>query len=122
MNGEFFSRDLRLLSRPRALGQAPAFAAEQACRFLAEAGRDPFILYVNFLEPHMPFFGPRSGRYDPATLRLPGNFGPQPGDGLPLRLRAERFRREGFEWYDLAGEAGWRQMNGGLPGPLHARR
>lgn len=113
-DGEFFSRD-RACCLPEAFGK-PAFAAEQACRFLAEAGRDPFILYVNFLEPHMPFFGPRSGRYDPATLRLPGNFGPQPGDGLPLHLRAERFRREGFEWYDLAGEAGWRQMTAAYRG------
>ncbi len=113
-DGEYFSRD-RACCLPEGFGK-PAFAAEQACRFLAEAGRDPFILYVNFLEPHMPFFGPRSGQYDPATLRLPENFGPQAGDGLPLRLLAERFRREGFEWYDLAGEAGWRQMTAAYRG------
>ncbi len=113
-DGHRFSRD-RACCLPEAFGK-PAFAAEQASRFLAEAGRDPFILYVNFLEPHMPFFGPRSGQYDPATLRLPENFGPQAGDGLPLRLRTERFRREGFEWYDLTGETGWRQMTAAYRG------
>ncbi|MCC5838938.1 MAG: sulfatase-like hydrolase/transferase [Opitutales bacterium] len=112
--GAHFSRD-RACCLPEAFGK-PAFTAQEACRFLNQAGRDPFILFVNFLEPHMPFFGPRSGQYDPATLRLPENFGPQAEDGLPLRLRTERFRREGFEWYNLQTEAGWRQMTAGYRG------
>ncbi|MCC5805226.1 MAG: sulfatase-like hydrolase/transferase [Opitutales bacterium] len=113
-DGEKFSRE-RACCLPEAYGK-PSFLAEQACRFLSDAGSDPFMLYVNFLEPHMPFFGPRTGDYDPGALRLPENFGARSGDGLLVRLLAERFRREGFEWYNLADEAGWRLMTAAYRG------
>src|SRR5262245_37933443 len=45
---------------PEAAGK-PAFLATEACRFLDAHGDRPFALYVNFLEPHMPFTGPRDG-------------------------------------------------------------
>lgn len=113
-DGGKFSR-ARACCLPEAYGK-PAFLAEQACRFLSDAGGDPFILYVNFLEPHMPFYGPRTGDYDPGALRLPENFGARGDDGLLVRLLAERFRREGFEWYDLAREEGWRRMTAAYRG------
>ncbi len=96
----------------------PRFLAEHAGRFIREHADRPFALYINFLEPHMPFFGPRSGEYDPDTLNMPANFGHFPGPSAPLkaRLQAERFRRDGFEWYDLATEAGWRQMTAAYRG------
>jgi arylsulfatase len=105
-----FSRG-RACCLPEAHGK-PAFLAQQAARFIHQHRDRPFILYVNFLEPHMPFFGPRTGLYDPETIVMPPNFGHFPGetDSLDLRLKAERFRREGFEWYDLSTAAGWRQM------------
>ena len=36
----------------------PRFLEENACKYLEENKDDPFILYVNFLEPHAPFTGP----------------------------------------------------------------
>ena len=52
----------------------PAFVADRAIDFIRRHGEQPFALVVNFLEPHMPFFGPRDGQYDPESLPLPLNF------------------------------------------------
>jgi arylsulfatase A-like enzyme len=105
-----FSRE-RASTLPEPFGK-PAYLANQASRFIRENSDRPFVLYVNFLEPHMPFFGPRTGMYDPATVPLPANFDHVPGadDSLRLRLFCEQYRRNGFEWYDLDSEAGWRQL------------
>jgi arylsulfatase A-like enzyme len=99
---------------PEQLGK-PAFLAREACRFLdehqaAHAGA-PFVLYVNFLEPHMPFFGPWDDHFSPDDVRLPETWGTPPDPGMPLRYR---LRRDGFAahnphvWTDDA--AGWRAL------------
>ena len=84
----------------------PAYLAREACRFLRENRDNSFVLYVNFLEPHMPFNGPRDGQYDRARVPLPANFESFPSDAQPLKARArhlqfrERFRSEA-DWRDL---------------------
>lgn len=65
----------------------PKFLEEKAIEFLEESGNEPFILYINFLEPHMPFFGPLDSLYDPADVLLPGNFNDIPTDDDPLKYR-----------------------------------
>ena len=90
----------------------PAFQAEAASRFIRENRERPFALYVNFLEPHMPFTGPRDGQYDPDTVDLPENFEMLPGDGQPLKARIHRYQRH------FAGQVGtnepterqWREL------------
>lgn len=95
----------------------PAFLAETACAFLDRQKASPFVHYINFLEPHMPFFGPMTGRYDPASVPLPPNFNRFPGSDMPKwRQKAERLSREGFSWYDLSTDAGWRQMTAAYMG------
>lgn len=71
-NGRCFGRG-EAARLPEALGK-PAFLAQAASRFVREHSSQPFCLYVNFLEPHMPFTGPRDGQYVPAELPLPANF------------------------------------------------
>ncbi len=90
----------------------PAFLAERASQFIREAGEDPFILYVNFLEPHMPFFGPRDSQYDPADVPLPDNFDAPPGPEAPLKLRLlhEHWREVGISGISLDSEDGWRRL------------
>jgi arylsulfatase A-like enzyme len=107
----FFTREL-VTNLPERAGK-PAYLATEASRFIREHRDEPFILYVNMLEPHMPFFGPRDGQYDPAATPLPSNFDAPPGKDTHLKsqLLAARFQAEGFERYDLSTEAGWRQMN-----------
>jgi len=65
----------------------PSFEAQEASRFIWENQERSFILYVNFLEPHMPFFGPRDNQYDPAEVALPENFNTVPTEDQPLKAR-----------------------------------
>jgi len=68
----------------------PRFLERQACDFLRRHRREPFVLYVNFLEPHMPFFGPLDDEHDPEAVELPGNFRDPLEDNEPLRYRIIR--------------------------------
>ncbi len=65
----------------------PTFEANEASRFIRECVDEPFILYVNFLEPHMPFFGPRDNQYSPKEVTLPENFNAIPTEDQPLKAQ-----------------------------------
>ena len=90
----------------------PTFLEINACDFLRRHRSTPFILYINFLEPHMPFYGPLDDEHDPEEVRLPSNFNDPLEDDEPLRYRLlrERYRNEGFEGRDLKTEKGWRRL------------
>lgn len=68
----------------------PSFLAEQACRYLEQNKENPFILYVNFLEPHMPFTGPLDNMYRPEDVDLPGSYADPLDESEPLRFRLKR--------------------------------
>ena len=68
----------------------PAFLERKACEFLRRHRAEPFILYVNFLEPHMPFFGPLDDEHDPSEIALPENFRDPLEANEPLRYRIIR--------------------------------
>jgi arylsulfatase A-like enzyme len=68
----------------------PSFLAEQACQYLERNKENPFILYVNFLEPHMPFTGPLDNMYRPEEVDLPGNYRDPLDESEPLRFRLKR--------------------------------
>lgn len=74
------------------------FVGMEASKFVERHHHRPFALYVNFLEPHMPFFGPRNDQYDPANVPLPPNFRDVPGpeNHLKYQLYAAAWRRYGF--------------------------
>ena len=97
---------------PEELGK-PAFLAREACHFLnaRRAAGDPFVLYVNFLEPHMPFFGPWDDLFPPDDVQLPETWSGPPDAGMPLRYRV---RRDGFAarnpHVDTDDAAGWRAL------------
>ncbi len=84
-NGRFFTRN-EAAALPEEHSK-PAFLAGHASRFIREHQDRPFCLYVNFLEPHMPFTGPRDAQYDPASIPLPDNFDCPPGDWNHARSR-----------------------------------
>ncbi len=109
-NGTSFSR-AEATRLPEAFGK-PAYLAHEASRYIREHQREPFVLYVNFLEPHMPFFGPRDDQYDPADVPLPLNFEARPTDRQPLKARLfERaYYRRGHSGLPLRTEADWRRM------------
>ncbi|MHC4425798.1 MAG: sulfatase-like hydrolase/transferase [Planctomycetota bacterium] len=68
----------------------PKFLEQEACDFLRRHRGEPFVLYINFLEPHMPFFGPLDNEHDPKQIELPANFGDPLEENEPLRYRIIR--------------------------------
>jgi len=90
----------------------PAFLAREASRFIRENRRRPFVLFVNFLEPHMPFFGPRDGQYEPEKVDLPPNFDAEVAEDQPLkaRLLQRYYRRFGSSGLPLKTESDWRRV------------
>ncbi len=90
----------------------PAYLGEEASRFIRDHRSEPWCLYVNFLEPHMPFYGPRDGQYAADETPLPESFAHPPGEDHPLKTRLfhEAYRARGHNGYDLSGEDGWREL------------
>ncbi len=80
-----FSRNL-CCHLPRELTK-PAFTAQRVCEFIEKNQQRPFVCYVNFLEPHMPFHGPFDWMYDPAEMQFSPNFLVPGDDKTPLRCR-----------------------------------
>jgi len=68
----------------------PKFLELRACDFLRRHRREPWVLYVNFLEPHMPFFGPLDDEHRLDEVVLPANFADPLEDNEPLRYRLAR--------------------------------
>ncbi len=83
-----------------------AFLAQEACKFLYAHRREPWILYVNFLEPHPPYFGPFDELHSSAEAPLPANF---PGLGVDreprhydtLRARARNMVPTRIDWPEV---------------------
>ena len=90
----------------------PAFLARKVSRFLREHRDRPFLCYVNFLEPHMPFTGPRDDQYDPASMPLPANFDALPDETQPLkaRLLSKRYCEWGIGGLPLQTPDDWRRV------------
>lgn len=90
----------------------PKFLETRAVDFLTRHARDPFVLYVNFLEPHMPYFGPLNELHDAATLAMPANFNDPLEEDEPLRYRLlrQKYIEKGAENQDLHQESGWRRL------------
>lgn len=65
----------------------PKFLETRACDFLRRNRNEPFMLYVNFLEPHMPFTGPLNEEHSLEEVPLPPNFADPLEENEPLRYR-----------------------------------
>ena len=89
-----------------------SFLGQEASRFIRENKDNPFVLYVNFLEPHAPFFGPLDDHHDPDAMPTGPHFLrlPEENASRKLRSKAEQFKESGFAPHDLTSEAGWRKL------------
>jgi len=109
-NDGFFGRP-QCARLPERFGK-PAYLAREASRFIRENAERPFVLFVNFLEPHMPFFGPRDDQYSPEEVTLPPNFDVTPTEDQPLKTRL--FQRAYYELghggFPLRTEEDWRRL------------
>lgn len=89
-----------------------AFLGEQAAAFIRQQGERPFVLCVNYLEPHPPHTGPFDELYDPKELPLGPAFMRKPPADAPLlnRLMAAFYMESEDYGLDLRTEAGWRGL------------
>lgn len=88
------------------------FLERHAIDFLTRHRDAPFILYVNFLEPHMPFTGPLDGAYDPASVDLPPNFDDPVDDDEPVVYRnaSRKSATQPMYGFTLRTEEQWRHL------------
>lgn len=108
----------RVFSRNFAAGLAEPytkahFLGERAAEFLRrQKGDSPFMLSVNFLEPHMPFFGPLNNRYSPGEVPQGPAFAQKLGEGAALRNRilAAQYAERGIGGYEIQTEAQFRRL------------
>jgi arylsulfatase A-like enzyme len=91
----------------------PAFMAAESSRFIIERRNEPWMLYVNFLEPHMPFFGPLNDLHSETEAPVPANYPGLPVEREPemYQRRREQQLREGTEGHDLKTRQGWQRLN-----------
>ena len=90
----------------------PTFLATEATKFILKNRSEPWMLYVNFLEPHTPFTSAWNDLHSEEEAPLPANHPGIPQDGEPAwyRRRRERLIHEGeFSMFDLKGRAGWQR-------------
>ena len=69
--------------------------------------------YFDWLEPHMPFFGPRDEQYDPDGVPLPPNFTHPPGPGQSTKDRKRAAHSAGYEQFfgtAQPNEQDWRRL------------
>ncbi len=110
VNDNVFSRNFAC-SIPEAYSK-PAFLARESSRFIREHRDQPFILFINFFEPHMPYTSCRNRQYPPAEMPLPANFHHEWEAGLPTKIKAlqERYRAIGHTGMPLDTEDDWRRL------------
>jgi arylsulfatase A-like enzyme len=73
----------------------PAYLASQAVQFLDRHQRQPWVMYVSFLDPHTPFHSVNDHLYNPANMEVPKSFSEAPDVTESERtktIRAEQLR------------------------------
>lgn len=91
----------------------PKYLEQQTCDFLRRHRSEPFMLYVNFLEPHMPFTGPLNELHKLEDVCLPSNFGDPLEENEPetYRTRARKYVEGLYAGeFDLTKESEWRRL------------
>lgn len=86
----------------------PAFLSEKACEFMEQNRDNPFMLYVNFLEPHSPIFSALDELHKREHVDLPENTDDPLEKNEPMRYR---LLHEGYKkGYDFEDEAKHRDL------------
>ncbi|MFP4355973.1 MAG: sulfatase-like hydrolase/transferase [Phycisphaerae bacterium] len=90
----------------------PAYLGNQGEQFIRDHADHPWVLYINFLEPHMPFTSCRDDQYSPEDVFLPENYIAPPGPDAALRARhqAARYKANGYDGQRLSNEQDWREL------------
>lgn len=108
----------RVFARPTA-AQLPEeytkarFLGREAARFIRENRDRPFVLYINFLEPHPPTCGPFDALYQPDEVPVGPAFRQRPPENAALinRLLSDFWMGRKDEYgTDLTAEDGCREL------------
>ena len=75
----------------------PRFLQAKACDFLERHAREPFVLFVAFLEPHPPYNGPLNKEHPLDQIKLDDSSSQVFDRGMPLRYRL-RQKRDAIEF------------------------
>ncbi len=107
-NSNGYSRDFAC-SLPEIYSK-PYFLGSEVSRFIRNNNGNPWMLAVNFLEPHAPFHSCRNGQYAPEDVDLPDNFHAIPNEGQPQSLRTayDRIKNKPCGGRMLETEYDWR--------------
>jgi arylsulfatase A-like enzyme len=108
----------RIFSRPMAARLPEEFTkarflGREAARFIRQQRSRPFLLYVNFLEPHPPTLGPLDDLYRPNDLPLGPTFRqPPPPDAARITHLLSRYWMSRIDEHgeNLTTEAGLRRL------------
>jgi len=68
----------------------PRFLEEHACEFIEMHRRDPFVLFVSFVEPHSPYNGPLNLEHALEDVELDATAVAPVNDNIPLRYKLIR--------------------------------
>ncbi len=90
----------------------PAFLAERASEFIENNQDSPFILYVNFLEPHPIYDSPRRHQYNPDDIPIPKSFenAPNASDNLRAHITHTVIDKNGYDVDKLDSISSWQEM------------
>src|SRR5206468_3329401 len=86
-NGSFSER---LISQLPLDISKPRFLEEHACEFIEKHRRDPFVLFVSFVEPHSPYNGPLNLEHALEDVELDATAVAPVNDNIPLRYKLMR--------------------------------
>jgi arylsulfatase A-like enzyme len=107
----------RVFGRPMTAGlpeelTKAAFVARESARFIRENRDRPFVLYINFFEPHQPYAGPFDDMYSREELATGPHFLQKPPKNASTvhRMMADYFMQSTQEGHDLTMEGGWREI------------
>lgn len=107
--GAVFSRDTAA-RLPEEVSK-PACQAAEAMRFLEHYRDHPFMLSVNFLEPHYPYFGPWDGMYAGNEMTLPETWYREMETTVPKHYRLRRrLYAERNHYVETNDERGWKEL------------
>jgi len=68
----------------------PRFLEEHACEFIEKYRRNPFVLFVSFVEPHSPYNGPLNLEHPLEDVDLDATALAPVNDNIPLRYKLMR--------------------------------
>jgi arylsulfatase A-like enzyme len=99
----------------------PRFLELESCDFLRRHRDEPFMLYVNFLEPHMPFYGPFDDEHAMEEVTVPANFDDPLEENEPAAYRRRRqgYLEDGWHEMPLKTEPDWKRLIGNYWGLVH---